>query len=165
MTEALDGGSAEQPSSLGGDEQALRAELQQVREAVVAQWESGDAVQGGELIAGCIGVLLLVAGLVLVGTGLALGHDLDPYPAALIVGVPCCVGAWFGLRPMVHRRVIMYREVRALRRRERALLTRLPAGDTGPGVYRQYYTRRFGSPAVLILYAAFGLVMLLLVLS
>ena len=149
------------------DEQALRAELEQVRAQVVGLWQDGDAATGREYLATVVGSLALPAAALLTGIVVT---NVGEEPAGALAAVSVlalllwCVTVR-AFRSPVRRRVHIYREVRRLRRRERELAGLLPAGSAGANSYRRYYGQRFGNPATVVLYAALFVVLLLVLLS
>jgi hypothetical protein len=156
-----------EPSAVPTDVAAVRAELEDVRSQVVGLWNDGDAVTGRE-VAGSVGggvavaIALLLVGVVLTNLGKEPAGALAA--AAVLAGLLLAVAA-LGLRAPVRRRVHLYREVRRLRRRERELIARLPAGTAGPGSYRRYYVERFSNPTMVLIHLGLLVVLLLTLLS
>lgn len=149
------------------DEAAVRAELDDVRRQVVELWHDGDAATGREMVGSVLGgvafsVTALLTGILLTNLG-----EEPPGALAAVAGLDLLLGfaTYRCFRSTVRRRVHLYRDVRRLRRRERELAAMLPAGTAGPSSYRRYYADRFGNPALLVLYAAMLVVLLLALLD
>lgn len=156
-----------EPTAAPTDEAAVRAELEDVRSSVVELWDDGDAPTGHEVVGTVVGSFALATALLLTGIVLTnLGEEpAGALAAVAVLAVLLLAVTVRGFRSPVRRRVHLYREVRRLRRRERELIARLPAGTAGRGSYRRYYVERFSNPTMVLIYLGLLVVLLLTLLS
>ena len=123
------------------------SELDDVREQLVQRLEQGDALSGKEILAMTVGGMLLAAGLLVTAAGL----DAPRSTPTVVVGLLLLAVAGFAFTPWLRRQRSLWRDVAALRRRERVLRDELPAvADPGAGVLRRYYRRRLVPPVLAV---------------